>query len=178
MVLRKPIRKEAMREAADFDEFYAASSRRVLGQLYAMTGDLAAAEDAVADAFTRAWQRWASVRLTESPEAWVRTVAARTAVSSWRKTRNRLLAHGRAREPVDIAAPSPDHVVLIDALRKVPQKQRQALVLLYFADLSVAEIALEMRAAEGTVKSWLSRGRQALLVDLGRTSSMTGGEKP
>jgi RNA polymerase sigma-70 factor (ECF subfamily) len=164
-----------MRDAVDFDEFYAASSRRVLGQVYAMTGDLAAAEDAVAEAFTRAWQRWATVRLNDSPEAWVRTVAARTAVSGWRKARNRLLAHRRTHEPTDLPAPGPDHVVLIAALRKIPEKQRQALVLMYFADLSVAEIAVELRIAEGTVKSWLSRGRQALLAELGPTSSLVEG---
>jgi RNA polymerase sigma-70 factor (ECF subfamily) len=164
-----------MRDAVDFDEFYAASSRRVLGQVYAMTGDMAAAEDAVADAFTLAWQRWATVRLNDSPEAWVRTVATRTAVSSWRKARNRLLAHRRTHEPADLAPPGPDHVVLIAALRHVPEKQRQAVVLMYFADLSVADIALEMRTAEGTVKSWLSRGRQALLANLGPTSLVEGG---
>lgn len=155
-----------MRNTVDFDEFYAGTARRVLGQVYAMTGDLGAAEDAVAEAYTRAWQRWPTVRLADSPEAWVRTVASRQAVSSWRKTRNRMLAHRRNGPSEDLGAPDPDHVTLVEALRRLPVKQRQAIVLRYIVDLSVAEVAREMSAAEGTVKSWLSRGRQSLSAAL------------
>lgn len=156
------------RDPVDFDEFYAATSRRVLGQLYAMTGDMAAAEDAVAEAYTKAWQRWAQISRHDSPEAWVRTVASRTAISSWRKTRNRLLAHRRtAPGAADPTAMAPDHVALVAALRKLPDKQRMAVVLHYIVDVPVAQIAREMGAAEGTVKSWLSRGRAALGAELG-----------
>jgi RNA polymerase sigma-70 factor (ECF subfamily) len=150
-------------DSADFDEFYAATSRRVLGQVYLMTGDLGAAEDAVAEAYARAWERWAKVRRTDSPEAWVRAVAARTAVSSWRKARNRLQAHrlaaDEARTPAELG---PDHVVLVAALRRLPTQQRRAVVLHYLAGRSVEEIAAETGAAPGSVKSWLHRGRAAL----------------
>ena len=161
-----------VRDTSEFDEFYAGTSRRVLGQVYAMTGDMAAAEDAVAEAYTRAWQRWPSVSRADSPEAWVRTVASRTAISTWRKTRNRLRAHHRlAPSTTDPTVLGPDHVVLVDALRQIPHQQRQALVLHYVAGATVAEIAREMGAAEGTVKSWLSRGRAALNARLTEPSS-------
>ncbi len=68
---------------------------------------------------------------------------------------------GRAR---DVA----ERVVLVAALRKLPPAQRRALVLHYLADLSIADIAAESGVAEGTVKSWLHRGRVELarhLVD-------------
>ena len=161
-----------MRDSLEFDEFYAATSRRVLGQVYAMTGDIGAAEDAVAEAYMKAWQRWAHLRRYEVPEAWVRTVATRTAVSGWRKARNRLTAHRRAQEPDAYLHLGPDHVALVEALRTVPSNLRQAVVLFYIADLSVAEIAAEMGAAEGTVKSWLSRARQMLRVRLDDASSV------
>lgn len=161
-----------MRDSTDFDEFYAATSRRVLGHLYAMTGDMAASEDAVAEAFSRAWSKWSRVRQYESPEAWVRMVATRTAISSWRKTRNRLLAHRRVAPPVaDPAQLGPDHVALVAALRSIAPNQRRAIVLHYLVGLSVAETAYEMAVAEGTVKSWLSRGRNALSQHLSTEST-------
>ena len=161
----------------DFDSFYADSSRRLLGQVYVMTGDLGAAEDAIAEAYARAWQRWPSVQRYSSPEAWVRTVAMRVAVSSWRKARNRLLAHRRDHSPDPLAmSPEPDRVMLVKALQQIPAKQRQALVLHFIADLPVREVAAEMNAGEGTVKSWLSRGRAALKNELGASaSSIYGG---
>ncbi|PPK98093.1 RNA polymerase sigma-70 factor (ECF subfamily) [Kineococcus xinjiangensis] len=162
-----------MGDPADFDDFYAATARRVLGHVFLMTGDLAASEDAVAEAFTRAWERWPAVSASRSPEAWVRTVAARVAVSSWRKARNRLLAHHRqAREPAPVDVLGPDHVALVRALRTLPAKHRQAVVLHHLADVSLADVAEEMDAPVGTVKAWLSRGRAALreqLLEVGTT---------
>ncbi len=156
----------------DFDSFYASSSRRLLGQVYVMTGDMGAAEDAIAEAYARAWQRWDSVQRYGSPEAWVRTVAMRVAVSSWRKARNRLLAHRRDQYTDPLAmSPEPDRVMLVKALQKIPAKQRQAIVLHFLADLPVREVATEMRTSEGTVKSWLSRGRAALKTELGASAS-------
>jgi RNA polymerase sigma-70 factor (ECF subfamily) len=58
------------RDAEEFDAFYSASSRRVLGHVYAMTGNGSEAEDSVAEAYLRAWDRWVSVRECASPEAW------------------------------------------------------------------------------------------------------------
>ena len=62
--------------------------------------------------------------------------------------------------------PGPDRVALVRALRRLPERQRQALVLHHMAGLTVAEIAADAGVAEGTVKSWLSRGRQALAAEL------------
>ena len=157
----------------EFDEFYAISYRRILGQFYAMNGDLAAAEDAAAEAFTRAWQRWGTVRRGAAPEAWVRTVAVRVEIRTWRTNGNRLRGQGRSLSPAASDAPGlgPDHVALVQALRTLPDGQRRALVLHYFADAPVSVIAKELGAPEGTVKSWLLRGRQALGEQLGENLS-------
>jgi RNA polymerase sigma-70 factor (sigma-E family) len=151
-----------LRDADEFDAFYAGSSRRVLGQMYAMTGSRAEAEDAVAEAYARAWQRWATVRDCDSPEAWVRRVASRIAVSSWRKTVNRIRAHHRDTLEQETEGLSPDHVALVHALKQIPADQRRVIVLHHLVGLSVAEIAAEVGAPSGTVKARLARGRRAM----------------
>ncbi|XVU22965.1 SigE family RNA polymerase sigma factor [Actinoplanes sp. CA-054009] len=151
----------------DFEEFYAASSSRVLGHLFLMTGNRAEAEDAVAEAYARAWQRWPAVSRADSPEAWVRTVAARIAISGWRKAANRLRAHRREAGDQVLDGLSADHVALMQALRALSPVQRRDIVLHHLAGLSVAEIAQETGTPAGTVKARLARGRKALASLLG-----------
>jgi RNA polymerase sigma-70 factor (ECF subfamily) len=152
-----------MGDELSFDEFYAASFRRLVGQVYAMTGSLAESEDAVQEAYARAWQRWNKVREYQSPEAWIRVVAYRITVSSGRKARNRLLAHHRNdTERGEVPGLSPDHLVLMAALRRISDDQRRAIVLHYLVGLSVSEICDETSTPSGTVKARLARGRKAL----------------
>jgi len=161
-----------MRDAGEFDVFYTATSRRVLGQVYAITGDRAEAEDAVAEAYLKAWDRWATVRECDSPEAWVRRVACRNAVSSWRKAVNRVRAHRRDAGERSPDEPGPDHVALVHALRQIPPDQRRVVVLHHLVGLSVGEIAIEVGAPTGTVKARLARGRRAMaghLTDIGHS---------
>jgi RNA polymerase sigma-70 factor, ECF subfamily len=66
-----------MGDSDDFDAFYHATNRALLRQTYAMTGNLADAQDSVQEAYARAWQHWGTVRDAENPTAWVRTVAWR-----------------------------------------------------------------------------------------------------
>jgi RNA polymerase sigma-70 factor (ECF subfamily) len=159
-----------MRDAEEFDAFYAGSSRRVLGQVYAMTGNRAEAEDAVAEAYLRAWDRWDQVRDCDSPEAWVRQVASRTAVSSWRKAVNRLTAHRRNASDTELDGLSPDHVALVHALRQISADQRRVIVLHHLVGLSVGEIAREVGAPTGTVKARLARGRRAMAAYLSEST--------
>jgi len=150
-------------QVADFDAFYGATARRVVRHAYALTGNIADAQDIAQEAFARAWQRWDSVRAYDSPEAWVRRVATNLATSRFRRDRT---ARAAARELIARNVPeiSPDTVALVAALRKLPQRQREVLVLHYLADLPVGQIATELRCPVGSVKAWLSRGRDALAV--------------
>lgn len=151
-------------ESIDFAGFYTATATRVVGYLYVVLGSVAEAEDAAQEAYTRAWLRWSKVRGYEDPEAWVRTVGFRVAMSSWRKTRNRLTAHRTSGGESGAHVPdlSPDRLVVVDALRRIPAEQRRALVLFHLLGLTVTEIAEEVGAPVGTVKARLSRGRRAL----------------
>jgi RNA polymerase sigma-70 factor (ECF subfamily) len=151
----------------DFDAFYAATHRRIVTHIYAMTGSLQEAEDCVQEAYARAWQRWAMVSTqVGSPEAWVRAVAARLAVSSWRKAVNRLKAHSRENQVTEVSGMNPDHIAVIAALRKISADQRMALVLYHYAGLSVDEIAAETGTTPSNVKARLARGRRALAPHL------------
>lgn len=151
-------------DEAEFRALYLGTRSRLAAQLYALTGDPVEASEVVQEAFARAWERWLVVRSTDHPEAWVRKVAYRLAVSRWRRTR-RVVSSGDLSERDSAVAgpePSPD---LVSALRILPPKQMRALVLHHMAGLSVEETATEMSVPAGTVKSWLSRGR-ARLADL------------
>jgi RNA polymerase sigma-70 factor (ECF subfamily) len=146
----------------EFDEFYAGSWSRLVGQLYAMTGDLAEAQDVVQEAYLRAWRRREKLSTSEAPEAWVRTVAWRLAVSRWRRARSYLFALFRHGTPPDQSGPGPEHAELMAALRKIPEEQRRVVVLHYLCDLPVAEVAEQTGAPVGTVKARLARARASL----------------
>jgi len=153
-----------MAEAAsrqDFDEFYSRSAARLVRHGYALTGDMAEAQDIAQEAFARAWQRWPMVRDCDSPEAWVRRVATNLSASRWRRIRVARAAAGHAAEQ---HAPevSTDTVALVSGLRTLPERQRTVLVLHYMCDLTIDQIAAELGCPPGSVKSWLSRGRTAL----------------
>lgn len=146
-----------------FDAFYTGSFSRLVGQIYAMCGNLAEAQDCVQEAFVRAWDKRRTLDVDQAPEAWVRTVAYRLAVSRWRKARRTLLPPDRAKQP-EQRPPEPDvtRVALARALQQLPSEQRRAIVLHHLCDLSVAEIAHEVGSPTGTIKARLSRGRATL----------------
>ena len=150
-------------DETEFDEFYAASFGRLVGQLQAMIGNRDEAQECVQEAFARAWSHRGKLDRTEHPEAWVRTTAYRLAVSRWRRTVVRRRPADRALQPErPVAGPDPDRVALLAALDQLPLEQRRVLVLHHLCDLSVAAVAAEVGAPEGTVKARLSRGRAAL----------------
>lgn len=154
-------------EAGEFDQFYAATAPRLVGQLSVMLGSVSEAQDCVQEAFVKAWLHRRELDLTDRPEAWVRRVAYNTGVSRWRQTTSRLQAHGRRGVDPDLPAPSEDHAALVTALRQINADQRRAIVLHHLCDLSVDEVAAEVGSPVGTVKARLSRGRAALADLLG-----------
>jgi RNA polymerase sigma-70 factor (ECF subfamily) len=148
-----------------FDSFYAAQFHQLTLQLYAYTADVSLAQDAVQEAFTRAWARWDTILGYENPAAWIRRVAMNVAASRWRRVRA-ARAHAHYHRETYTDGPSPDRVALARALATLPDRQRRAIVLFHIADLSVGEIAAQENVAEGTVKAWLHRGRAALAAQL------------
>ena len=154
-------------KTANFDEVYAAHYADLTVQLYAYFGDRQEAQDVVQEAFCRAFARWHTVSRFDDPVAWVRRVAWNLAVSKWRRARTALtfLRRQRVAEP-QTEGPEPDRMALIAALSTLPETHRRAMVLRYLADMTVLEIAEREGVPEGTVKSWLHRGRTALAAQL------------
>jgi len=134
-----------------------------------MLGDRAAAEDVVQDAFAGLYRRWNHVSGQERALGYVRA-------SVLNGCRTRLRARVRddrlaaASPPPALAAASAEQAVLVGeehaavlaALRRLPDRQREALVLRYYLDLSEPEIAASMGIGRGTVKSTTSRALAAL----------------
>ena len=150
-----------------FDEVYAAHYADLTVQLYAYFGDRQEAQDVVQEAFVRALARWRTVSEYDDPVAWVRRVAWNLAVSRWRRARTALNFVRRQRhDETSMDGPNPERVALVRALGTLPDSMRRAMVLRYMADLPVAEIAEREGVPEGTVKSWLHRGRTALAAEL------------
>jgi RNA polymerase sigma-70 factor, ECF subfamily len=158
----------------EFTSLYAASFPRLVGQLYAMTGDRAEAQDAVQEAFVRAWAHRDQIDAGQGAEAWVRVTAWRIAVSRWRRAREGIRLMLLAARPDRVAGPGPEFVAFVEALRQVPAEQRRALVLYHVVDLTVGQIAAETGVRPGTVKARLARGRAALTPYLRETTASVG----
>lgn len=170
----RPARRGAA-ERIDFDGLYHAHFRSLTLQLAAYCGDLSQAQDLVQEAFCRAFARWSRVAGYDDPVAWVRKVAWNLATSRWRRVRTAQSWLRQQREE-HVPGPDPDRVALTAALANLPTSQRRAVVLHYLADLSVLQIAEQEGVPEGTVKSWLYRGRAALAAQLAGTNEVSDRE--
>ncbi|MBX6750162.1 MAG: sigma-70 family RNA polymerase sigma factor [Micromonosporaceae bacterium] len=155
-----------MADSDGFDTFYRGTTPRLLRYAYGLTADLGEAQDIVQEAYARAWQRWRRLRDCDDREGWLRLVVDRLATDSWRRLLVRRAAITRRTPPPPALPPPEDVIVLIEALRTLPFAHRRALAMFYLLDRSITDIARETGASLGTVKSWLSRGRDALATAL------------
>lgn len=150
----------------DFDEFFCEEHDRLVQFCWGLTVDRDAARDLAQEAMARAWRDWSTIGTVGSnPAAWLRTVALNLVRSQWR--RDTTAAGARALVAVaDSSEPPPRDLDLEAALRKLPQRQREAVVLHHLLDLPVGECAAAMGVGPSTVKEHLQRGRAALATAL------------
>jgi RNA polymerase sigma-70 factor (ECF subfamily) len=159
-------------EEADIRAFLESDYSRLVAGLGLVLGGHAAAEDAVQEALARAWERSTRGETIDSLPGWVAVVAMNLLRSRLRRLGAELRATDRvaARQRSGSAAsgwPPDEQVDLEAALRTLPRRQREALILHYFAGLGVAEIAHALRIRESAAKSVLHRGRRSLAAALG-----------
>lgn len=138
----------------------------------AMLGDRAAAEDVVQDAFCALYRRFGSLAQPDRALQYVRASVLNGCRSELRGRRRSARRLASAFSP-DIASAEHDaligeeHREVLGALRQLPDRQREVLVLRYFLDLPEPEVARSMGITRGTVKSTTSRALAALANLLG-----------
>jgi RNA polymerase sigma-70 factor (sigma-E family) len=138
-------------DLADFAAFVRASQARLLRAAYLICGDPHLAEDLLQSALVKVALRWSTVR-DGQPEAYLRTVLYRDAISWWRRARREIpvaAAPERAAAEDDAGL----RVVFAQALGRLTPKQRAVLVLRFFEDHTEARTAQVLGVSLGTVKS-------------------------
>lgn len=158
------------RDPAAFAEFVAARSAALHRSAYLMVGERQLAQDLLQEALTKTYVAWPRLRDVGNAEAYTRKAITTTAISWYR----RKSWHGeRPSEtlPDVVAAGHEDAVArqqwLWSALQDLPPRQRAAIVLRYYEDLTEAQTAEAMDCAVGTVKSQVSAGLAKLRARLG-----------
>jgi RNA polymerase sigma-70 factor (sigma-E family) len=144
----------------DFDAYVVASGPRLKRLAFLLTGDLDTAEDLLQTAYAKALPRWSRIRTYDQPDAYMRRVLVNGRTSMWRRTRGReVLTDAVPDRPApDSATGAVEADDLRRALRALPDRQRAAVVLRFWCDLSEQETAAAMGVSVGTVKSHTSRG--------------------
>ena len=146
--------------SAEFDWWFRASYSSIARTVFLVMGDRSQAEEITQDAFVKMLQHWSSVHLYERPDAWVRRVAIRLAVKQAKRERLR-----RERERMALVRDDPPPLPDPDLARSVAQlspMQRVVIVLFYWEDQSVFDIARALEVSESTVKQHLFRARARL----------------
>ncbi len=151
-----------MRPEQAFAEFYRTAKDPCLRAVMATGTDRAAAEEAVAEAFARAWAGWLKVSKHPAPAAWVVRTALNHHVSRWRRTRREVALDEKIPAGAAPALATLEHQDLMAAVRALPPRQREVIALRIFLDLDTAQTGQVLGIAEGTVTAHLHRAMTAL----------------
>lgn len=153
----------------DFDEYVATSRPALFRFAVVLTGNPTVADDVVSEVLATAFQRWLQVSAADHVHAYVR----RMVVNEYLGQRRRSARLRYTAEVADLLPPEPDHAKahaeqrrLVDELRKLPPRQRAAVVLRYYEGQSFREIAVALGTGENAVRSNISRALRRLRVQL------------
>ena len=152
-----------------FRAFYAEEYPALARYAYKLVSDAELAHDLAQEAFSRMYGRWVKV---DEPRAYLYGVTTNLARKAWR-TRARdaevlaQLKHAPHEHQPSHDSTADTRVVLRASVQGIPEKLRDVVLLHYFADLSVAQVAAAVGRPEGTVKRQLSEARALLAVALG-----------
>ncbi|SEJ59043.1 sigma-70 family RNA polymerase sigma factor [Demequina mangrovi] len=157
----EPVLDQVMRERAP----------RLLAYARLLTGDSAEAEDVLQDALVRSFSRGRRFPDADRAEAYVRRAIPSVFIDRLRSRRSREAAQERLARAAEQVDREPDAAAALDvraALATLPPRERACIVLRFYDDLTVPQIAHELRLAEGTVKRYLSDA-SARLAEVLRT---------
>jgi RNA polymerase sigma-70 factor (sigma-E family) len=157
------------REATAFTEFMSARSASLFRTAYLIVGDHQLAQDLLQESLIKTYVAWPRLRDVSKAEGYTRKTIVTTAIS-WRRRRS---FHERPTDLLpDTAVPDAGeevttHASLVAQLRTLPPRQRAAIVLRYYEDLSEAQTADVMGCSVGAVKSHVFTGLGRLRDHLG-----------
>jgi len=155
-----------------FDLAFESLYRLAYRVAFRVLGDQGDSEDVAQEALARAVVRWS--RLKDRPEGWVTRVASNLAIDRYRRRRR---VPPPLTGPVGLVDPYlGERGDLVVALRRLPRRQREAVVLRYLGDLSEAQVAREMGCSIGAVKSHGARGLTSLRRQLSGSTGMDGND--
>lgn len=151
-----------------YEEFLNTRLRELLRFAVLLCGDRGLAEDVVQDVLIRAHRQWDRIGSTDFPFAYVRRMVVNEHLA-WRRKWARQIPTGdviRIGSIPDHAEQVTDRDDLVSRLRTLPARQRAAIVLRYYGDLSDLEIAGTLGCSPGTVRGYLSRALATMRVQL------------
>lgn len=155
-----------------FDEFVRTELPALLRFAKVLCVDRGTAEDVVQDVLLKAHARWADIAPLDQPAAYVRRMIVNEYLS-WRRKWARLVPIGSVVPEgavPDTAGHVADRAALVAEIGKLPPRQRAAVVMRYFADMTDSEIAADLGCSAGTVRSHLSHALAALRIQIGSSA--------
>jgi len=171
MMIRAEVERAQRVEGGRLADLYVRHAPGAIRLAYLITGDRTLAEDLVQEAFTRLAARFLDIRAPEAFEAYLRKTVVNLCNSHFRRKKVERAYVERVSGTLGIEAYQPDidskHLVR-QALFQLPQRQRAAIVLRYYGDLSEAQTARILGCRVGTVKSLVSRGMAKLKNEVRR----------
>jgi RNA polymerase sigma-70 factor (sigma-E family) len=155
--------KESRTEGSRLDDVYRRHSADGVRLAYLITGDRALAEDIVQDAFVRLAGRLLHLRDPDGLAPYLRQIIVNLTNAHFRRRKVELQYLERQANPEPTLGPDvAERDAVWALLRALPTRQRMAIVLRFYEDLSVDQTAEVMRCRPGTVKSLVSRGMDKL----------------
>lgn len=157
-----PERAVARSRDEEFALLFQAEFPRLAGYCLRLLDDEQLARDVAQEALVRVWSRW---RAVDDPRAYVYVIATNLVRAEWRR-------RGRGRELVDRLAAAQSHIhvdgdgAVRDAVERLPERLRVPVLLHYYADLPVADVAHVMRRPLGSIKQRLHQARAELAATL------------
>jgi RNA polymerase sigma-70 factor (sigma-E family) len=159
-------------EARGLAELYERHAPGAVRLAYLITGDRERSRDVAQEAFVRVAARFRHLRFPDAFDAYLRRTVVNLCTSQFRRERlERAFLQRERSRAIDVAADPPDigeRDEIVRALRRLPPRQRAAIVLRYYEDLSEEAMADAMRVSVPAARSLLSRGMQNLRTMIDR----------
>jgi len=153
-------------KAETFEPWFRREYPKVLGALILASGNRDVAEEATAEAFAKAYEKWERVGAMASPGGWIYTVALNMARRRLRRRAMERLLFRKLHATIEV--PAETGFELWDIVRKLPPRERTAIVLRYVGDLQESEVAKAMGISNGGVAKTLNMARSRLGIALKR----------